>query len=588
MHSQLSPPSASLFVVVLSSGSVLVVAVLFLAACLVTVYLLFLRINRASTPVLLPADSIEEEQDGKSSSEASQSEKNHGKGKKKKNAKKASPVSSSNQVNQTPASSASPSPSTQSQSSVKFDDEDDILLLAQLKGYNVSGVRRRGPANNAIVTPTLSSVNTKTSNVNVKPIKKEPVAPLSSSSSSSSSSASDSADSNDSLSSLTPEELAFIASEATAAVEAAESSGMVVEEVIIEANIPNESIESSVESESIDSEEIIEDVVIVEEVIPIKSSVKSSPVSTSNDWSSVPTREEEAIKSLKNKVLDLQAQLKQADAQTATQERALEQARRRCTLLESEAKEARRLAADQKRSADNQIATLRSLNADLSEKLGRMESVIVAEASALKSEAEEAKSQISQLKGELVQLSAEARRKEAETDAKIQALMREKPLLEEQAGESAHLKEELVAAQNNIEKLTQSLQDYRQELEVARLHAGSEEIISELKAKLEEASRVEAALKHEVQHHQAETRNAHGASAALHQEIATLKAELEKRESSSNNNNQEDLVGELQLKLAEAEERITALQADVAREMKRADVAKKVYDMKLAELEKKQ
>ena len=570
---------------VLSSGSVLVVAVLFLAACLVTVYLLFLRINRASTPVLLPADSIEEEQDGKSPSEASQSEKNHGKGKKKKNAKKASPVSSSNQVNQAPASSASPSPSTQSQSSVKFDDEDDILLLAQLKGYNVSGVRRRGLASNATVTPTLSSVHTK---ANVKPIKKEPIAPLSSSSSSSSSSASDFADSNDSLSSLTPEELAFIASEATAAVEAAESSGMVVEEVIIEANIPNESIESSVESESIDSEEIIEDVVIVEEVIPIKSSVKSSPVSTSNDWSSVPTREEEAIKSLKNKVLDLQAQLKQADAQSAAQERALEQARRRCTLLESEAKEARRLAADQKRSADNQIATLRSLNADLSEKLGRMESVIVAEASALKSEAEEAKSQISQLKSELVQLSAEARRKEAETDAKIQALMREKSLLEEQAGESAHLKEELAVAQNNIEKLTQSLQDYRQELEVARLHAGSEEIISELKAKLEEASRVEAALKHEVQHHQAETRNAHGASAALHQEIATLKAELEKRESSSNNNNQEDLVGELQLKLAEAEERITALQADVAREMKRADVAKKVYDMKLAELEKKQ
>ncbi len=578
----------------MSISSVLVVAACFLAALLITLYLLFLRINRCSSPepvitaevleALTKNGNLEESKIAKEGQEAG------GKKKKKKGAAggvKKMGTNHNNHSNTTTTSSSNDSAvneSTESVSSNSSVEEDDILMLAQLKGYNVSGLRKRSSAATTASVGKASPINKPVFSA-YQPVK--PVATGAPVASTSAAVAVASFSSSDSLTSLSPEELAFIASEAVQAVEAAG----VIEEVL-------EAVEAV--AEAIEAIETVEAVVIEKEPVsaPIKPSSKPivhKPVLTkptavnTDEWSSVPTREEEALKVLKLKLATLQEQLDSADATCVSQERALEAARRRAQLMELEAKDARKLLVDQKRASDAQLVALKASNADLTAKLARMEALVVGEAAALQAESEEAKRTAAQLEAQLIKITGEARRHE----------------------------EAQKIATGEVDRLAAELEEARRELQLARLHQRSSDDFDSqihaiknqnsqlaeeaalLQTKLEQvqehSTKVEAALQRELDHHRAEQAAMAGCSAALHEEIAGLKEELEKttaslkvlQESSASappapENNDEDL----KIQLAEAEEKIAALQADLAREIKRADVAKRVYDVKLAELNK--
>jgi chromosome segregation ATPase len=274
-------------------------------------------------------------------------------------------------------------------------------------------------------------------------------------------------------------------------------------------------------------------------------------------------------------------------ATSSGQERALDAARRRAQLMEQEAKDSRRLLADQKRSSEAQLAALTARNTELSGKLARMESIVIGEAQALQLEAEEAKRSLAQMESQLSKATGEGRRFEEAHKAALAEAARLAAELEEARGE-LQLARLHQRSTDNLDALQTQLQAIKNQN--AQL---SEEAVL-LQSKLEDtqarADKVEAALKWELEHHRAEQANTAGASAALHQEISTLKEELEKAQASFVESKQPHEEGthedELKIQLAEAEEKISALQADLAREIKRADVAKKVYEAKLAELNK--
>lgn len=547
---------------------VVLVGIGFLFSCLITIYLYSIRINSRSSAIKKEEVTIENVEGSINKSE------------RKKNKKKAKEQvhnqEHSSNVNSSLTSVVSPAESVS-----KFDDEDDILALASLKGYDTSKIRRRSPK----------------------------------------------------------EEKAEIIAEKKSSVEIPEAKVVPIVEKVV-AIESNEIVSSTFEvpsNEEVFSESIVTTVVVEE-------------------WSHIPTREEEAAKNLKNKLTALEQEVQESERKLLQNSRLLEQSQKRINLLEQELKEQRKVSSGTKSALEAQIASLRAINHEMAGKL----MIVEADASnsaLFKGESDRAREANVRLQADLRRVQEE----KAEILRQISELKTENGFLREQAYLADSLNVKCLALEEDLEEVRRQM-----ELQV-------ETAETELKL-------TRAKLESEIAFHRAEHANSVGSSTALHQEISQLKSELgklteieEKAREFENLNSQllgrieeceskgsdevDALKTELEAaqkslfetdklvqskieeiyilqsdlnnfemtkskltaceteiasltneishlksqtveksdsteilnlcnQLAEAEIKISGLQSDLAREIKRADIAKKVYETKLALLEK--
>ena len=132
------------------------------------------------------------------------------------------------------------------------------------------------------------------------------------------------------------------------------------------------------------------------------------------------------------------------------------------------------------------------------------------------------------------------------------------------------LKFSLAEKDLEIEQIMSLMQNYKNELEVKTIELESVQL--ELCSAL---SNDETSVQIDV--------NQNLEIEALKAEIKLLKSDLESLKSSTDSNSEIEF---LRTQLAESEIKISGLKAEVAREFKRANISKIVYENKLAELNK--
>lgn len=604
----------------LSPIGVVLIGCGFVFACLITIYLYAAQINKRSTSNIgnLNYEPAHAEEQNNTTKESSKS-KNKTKSKKDKKPSKNNFNAESTHVDTVlPASSPS-----SSEVSITYDEEDDIIALASLKGFDVTGIRRRNLPQSSESKVIESIKSSEISVVDKKPNPK--------------------------------------VKSTNTVINAAEE--IKVEQEVVAMIIENAHV---FEDNSSFENSKLEDSIFIHEL---------GTMSQPQEWSSMPTRDEEITKNLKNKIANLQTELEESEYKCGRTSSQLEQAQKRISLLERELHEQNKATNSMKLSNESQMAALRAVNREIMSKLALVEADTM-NTSVLKGEAERAKDTILQLQNEIRQFEEE----------KFEIIRQ----LSEFKNENAVLRENMYVA----EKLSEKCTKLEEELEEAR-----REMSLQVETAQAELQHTRAKLESEIAFHRAEHANSVGSSTALHQEISQLKSDLEKiTEADSqnqirireleelnsqllnSNDEQKSLKSELDLvkqdlknaevelnnlkdsllqsgdelkakinenlnlenmikvinselksaeentmarndeilalkaelssknselsslneecstksseidslreKLSEAELKITGLQSDLTREIKRADISKKVYETKLAELEK--
>lgn len=562
----------------MSTAGVVLVAVGFMCATLLTIYLYFDRANataRAASAEMLKNTASSAQSDAakvtdKTSETSETSKPDAVKGKKnkgkKQNGQKPSGSSSSSTASHVAVSSTvsradASSTASQSNSSDHGDDDgfDDIIALARLQGHKLNGVRQRP-------SPRLDSVSTGASSVRTQsPVKRtrdqprlmapEPLptpAPESPS--------------------LTPEEMAFVCEMAKEEFAEATAQETVQEIVIVgeaTVSLDNDSVTESSVSASTKSP-ISTSVSPPEAFVAVMTAVKTSESQSSSEWSHVRTREEETIRSLKNRLGHMQGQLDRSENAIVAADRTLAQSQSRVRLLEQEVKEQRQALFAAKTAADTQLAALRTANRDMIAKLALTETdnqeTIVRQET------------IRQLQGELARLEGER-----------SALRRQN---EELSASARDTDEELHRLRNTLE---QELTHHRAEqLNTAGANTALHQEIAQLKQELQSALHSNTHAEQRDTHTQAELQTLQHEQIRLSTENAALKTEVARmQEEAAERENEAQTVpsaandaDQLRAQLAEAEAKLASLQVDLQREIKRADVSRKVYELKMAELER--
>lgn len=465
----------------LSITGIILVAFGFLIACMLTMYLYFLRINQQQSSAQTENVEFLLKQEASSSSEEdlrvgeNKKEKSSKGGKSNKN--KSSKNGQSKGKFEQKAVSSIPEAEIRTEEPeviavqsfvIAEQEEDDILALARLQGHDISSIKRRngGPSSKSPRPSEVVSTIKTSSNVVFSEMKSEVVSTTTDSS----------------------------VSVSISSVVVEESESQQISEVVVE----------EPESEQIPEPEVIIPAAIAVAVpfYPVETEAVVSKAKES-EWSHVPTRDEEIARNLKNKLTLLQDQLEESDRNNSKTARALEQSQRRIALLEQELKDQRKSTLIGKASFDSQLASLRAINHDMATKLALVESSSV-DASIAKNEADRAKESSSRLQNELYHVKEQ--NQELEREVSELRTQQESFISQILSGQELFAK---------CSELGEELAEVRRSLEL-QVEFGQEELIN-LKKKLDA----------EISFHRAEHANAVGASAALHQEISQLKSELE-------------------------------------------------------------
>ena len=597
----------------LSTTIILIVGIAFVAFCLAAFYFLAIRINRQSNTIV--NDSIAFKNESPANEEIFEKI-NH-------KTKIAGKKVAHEPDNAAKALSSVIVPKSKSELD---DDDEDIIALAALKGYDITGIRRRNKLsakeNNYKESILDSGIGPK---LNISETKSD-----------------------------------LPADPASLELSAMKSSFV------------------NPDSAKTDAENIKSPIFLSE----------SRPEKECYEWNHVRTREEETIRILKAKIDTLQSELEISDNNCLHNARSLERSQRSVSLLEQELKEQKKIFSSAKISNDAQISSLRLINRELTAKLATIEADSL-NASFSKAELDKAKDIISRLqidfedlqkeKSELFHQLSEFKRdnEELKNQAFIADALNIKCAKLEEASEEM-LREFNIQLENSRAELKSTRSKLESEIafhraehansigsstalhqEIAQLKADVsllsereaesklksdnfeksnvqlllefEELnssqksylitISELESQLSDSKEKISSLKWDFEKQTAQLadiqvkfdncmskceslefdlKNYLAEIEIQKSNIEILKSELEAKEieiaslssqismASSENTDKlhSDEIEILRCQLAEAEIKISGLQSDLAREIKRADISKKVYEAKLAELKK--
>jgi hypothetical protein len=453
----------------------------------------------------------------------------------------------------------------------KFDEEDDIIALASLKGYDTTGIRRHLPEKAKIIEITAP-------------------API-------------------------------------------ETKKLILKS-------------SEIETKKEISVVKIEENFTISEEIKFNQEIHSESASnvTLEEWSHVPTREEKVINNLKNKLTILEAKIEESDLKLTHSSRVLEQSQNRINLLERELKEQLKLSSSSKTTLEAQVASLLAINKEMAGKLVVVEADAM-NSSLLKNEFDRSKEANSRLQMDLLRAQEEKSELFRQiSELKIEnGFLREKSHLAESLdNKCGALEEELEESRRQMEiqietaetelkltraKLESEIAFHRAEhansvgsstalhQEIAQLKSEIIESETKNKSKAEELEKLNLQLLlriEELESKDSESTETLKRSEEIveikNEEISKLEIDLEKTKSKliaceseisslistiksyehadAEAADSDENISNLRNQLAEAEIKISSLQSDLTREIKRADIAKKVYDAKLAMLEK--
>jgi hypothetical protein len=152
----------------------------------------------------------------------------------------------------------------------------------------------------------------------------------------------------------------------------------------------------------------IEEIFTISEEIKFNQEVLSESVSnlTIEEWSHVPTLEEEVIKNLKNKLTVLEAEIEESELKLMHNLHALQQSEKRINLVERELKEQRKMSTRAKATMEAQVASFRAINKEMAGKLMAVEADAL-NASLLKFEFDRSKEAISLLQTDFLRAQEE-------------------------------------------------------------------------------------------------------------------------------------------------------------------------------------
>jgi DNA repair exonuclease SbcCD ATPase subunit len=293
---------------------------------------------------------------------------------------------------------------------------------------------------------------------------------------------------------------------------------------------------------------------------------------TDAEWSQVLPKEEEMLRVLKGRMAGLQAQLVAAEEAAKQSARAVEHEQQRIRVLEAQLRDEKKTTT----TAKAQLVSLRTVNNELAGKLSQLDASLQG---ALDTQTRQLSQSLDQARVRIAELEASQRRSSMTSETAVEEL---KTL----RAEAAQLRHELETEkakhraehQNNVGAAIALHQ------EIAQLQGERESLRGAVqKAETRELRALETMQNAETQLH------------ALAAEKTQLLTQLQEAQSRAQNAAVEASFAappglELQMEemreqLNAAEATIASLQSDLQREMKRAEVAKRVYETKLADLQ---
>ena len=193
--------------------------------------------------------------------------------------------------------------------------------------------------------------------------------------------------------------------------------------------------------------------------------------------------------------------------------------------------------------------------------------------------------EIAQLKADFSKLSDA----EALSRSKVDELEKANDLLLKQIVE---LNPELEIVKNELENTKLALAEknielFNSEKLFENQISDSRALVKDIQLKLDSNEAELMTVKNEASNMNSEISNLKSDLDARTLELSIIKSELENVIRHSKPNDESSTLQNLKTQLAEAEIRIAGLQSDLSREIKRTDITKKVFEAKLAELEKK-